>query len=193
MKTKELEKCAEISVGALTTRFSKKYDGPKEEKEVLYYKGKNLHTEVEEIAVDIDEKYLSHKGDIIFRMSEPQFAVKVDGENIKEGIVISSKFAIIKPYEDINPDFLAELLNSNIVKNQFLKYSEGSVIKQIKVRDLAKITLTIPSMEEQEEYVETIQLINNEIALQKELIIENNNLKEAIIQKTQGEEQHARK
>ena len=188
MKTKELEKCAEISVGALTTRFSKKYDGPKEEKEVLYYKGKDLHTEVEEIAVDIDEKYLSHKGDIIFRMSEPQFAVKVDGENIKEGIVISSKFAIIKPYEDINPDFLAELLNSNIVKNQFLKYSEGSVIKQIKVRDLAKITLTIPSMEEQKEHFECIEMINKEIELYEKLIDEHRDLKEWILQKSQGEE-----
>lgn len=188
MKTKELKKCAEISIGVLTTRFSKRYEGPKEEKEVLYYKGKDLYTEVEEIAVDIDKKYLSHKGDIIFRMSEPQFAAKVDGGNIKEGIIISSKFAIIKPHDDINSDFLVELLNSNIVKNQFIKYSEGSAIKQIKVRDLAKITLTIPSMEKQEEYVETIQLINKEIALQKELIIENNNLKEAIIQKTQGVE-----
>ena len=187
MQNKQLQNYAEISIGVLTTRFSKRYGGPKEEKEVLYYKGKDLHTEVEEIAVDIDEKYLSHKGEVIFRMSEPQFAVKVDGENIKEGIVISSKFAIIKPHEDINPDFLVELLNSNIVKNQFLKYSEG-IIKQIKVRDLAKINLTIPSMEKQEEYMKTIGLINNEIALQKELIIENNNLKEAIIQKTQGDE-----
>ena len=187
MQNKQLQNYAEISVGVLTTRFSKRYDGPKEEKEVLYYKGKDLHTEVEEIAVDIDEKYLSHKGEVIFRMSEPQFAVKVDGENIKEGIVISSKFAIIKPHEDINPDFLVELLNSNIVKNQFLKYSEG-IIKQIKVRDLAKINLTIPSMDKQEKHMKTIQLINNEIALQKELIIESNNLKEAIIQKTQGDE-----
>ena len=46
----------------------------------------------------------------------------------------------------------------------------------------------IPSMEEQKKYVETIQLINKEIALQKKLIIENMNLKEAIIQETQGVE-----
>ena len=183
-----LDKIADVSVGALTTRFSKRYEGPKEEKEVLYYKGKEIYTETEEIAADINDKYLSHKEDVLFRLSEPQFAVKVDGENIKEGVVISSKFAIIKTNEEINPDFLVALLNSQIVKNQLNKYSEGQVIKLVKVKDLVKIELTIPSLEEQKEYVETIELINKEIDLQEKLIIENNNLKEAIIQKTQGGE-----
>ncbi len=184
MKT-NLDKIADISVGALTTRFSKRYEGPKEEKEVLYYKGKEIYTEKEEIAADINDKYLTHDGDILFRLSEPQFAVKVDGENIKEGIVISSKFAIIKPTGDINPDFLAALLNSQIVKNQLNKFSEGNVIKLVKVKDLVKIELTVPSIEEQNEYVKTIGLINKEIELQEKLIIENRNLKEAIIQRTQ--------
>lgn len=187
MKTK-LDKIADVSVGALTTRFSKRYEGPKEEKEVLYYKGKEIYTETEEIAADINNKYLTHEGDVLFRLSEPQFAMRVDGENIKEGVVISSKFAIIRPNEDINPDFLVSLLNSNIVKNQLNKYSEGNVIKLVKVKDLVKINLTIPSLENQKEYVEAIQLIDKEIELHEKLISENMNLKEAIIQKTQGGE-----
>ena len=187
MKTK-LDKIAEVSVGALTTRFSKKYEGSKEEKEVLYYKGKEIYTETEEIAADINDKYLSHKGDVLFRLSEPQFAVKVDGESVNEGVVISSKFAIIKPDENIDSDFLVALLNSEIVKNQLNKYSEGSVIKLVKVKDLVKLNLTIPSLEEQKKYMGSIHLIDEEIQLQKELINENMNLKEAIIQKTQGGE-----
>lgn len=187
MKTK-LDKIAEVSVGALTTRFSKKYEGSKEEKEVLYYKGKEIYTETEEIAADINDKYLSHKGDVLFRLFEPQFAVKVDGESVNEGVVISSKFAIIKPDENIDSDFLVALLNSEIVKNQLNKYSEGSVIKLVKVKDLVKLNLTIPSLEEQKKYMGAIHLIDEEIQLQKELINENMNLKEAIIQKTQGGE-----
>ena len=188
MNKVKLETIAEVSVGALTTRFSKRYDGPKEEKEVLYYKGKEIYTETEKIATDINDKYLSHDGDVLFRLSEPQFAIKVDGEKIKEGVVISSKFAIIKPNKNINPDFLAALLNSNIVKNQLNRFSEGNVIKLVKVKDLVKINLTIPSLEEQKEHVETIRLINKEITLHEELIIENVNLQAAIIQKTQGDE-----
>ena len=185
MKKVKLDEIADVSIGALTTRFSKRYEGPKQETKVLYFKGKEIYTESEEIAADIDDKYLSHKGDIIFRLSEPQFALKVDGENIKEGVLISSKFAIIKVHEDINPDFLAALLNSNIVKNQLNKYSEGMVIKQVKVKDLSKIKLTIPALDEQNEYVESIVLIDDEINLYKKLITENMNLKEAILQKTQ--------
>ena len=181
-----LEEISDVSIGALTTRFSKRYDGPKEEKEVLYYKGKEIYTETEEIATDINEKYLSHKEDIVFRLSEPQFAIKVDGKEIKEGIIISSKFAIIRPHEDINSDFLVNLLNSKIIKNQINKFSEGTAIKQVKVKDLMKLNLIIPSIEEQKEYLESIQLIDDEIALEKKLISENMDLKEAIIQKTQG-------
>lgn len=185
MKTK-LDKIADVYVGALTTRFSKRYEGPKEEKEVLYYKGKEIHTETEEIATDINNKYLSQKGDILFRLSEPQFAIKVDGEHVNEGVVISSKFAIIKPTEDIDSEFLTTLLNSKIVKNQLNRYSEGTVIKLVKVKDLAKLNLTIPSLEKQKKCIETIQLIDKEIDLHEMLIHENMNLKEGIIQKTQG-------
>ena len=99
---------------------------------------------------------------------------------------MSSKFAIVKPI-DVDSTFLAELLNSNIARNQILKFSEG-VIKQIKKSDVEKLNFEIPSFDEQEEYVETIKLINKEIALQKKLISENMNLKEAIIQKSQGGE-----
>lgn len=187
MKT-ELDKIADVYVGALTTRFSKKYEGPKEKKDVLYYKGKKIYTETEEIASDINDKYLSQKEDVLFRLSEPQFAVKVDGETIKEGVLISSKFAIIKPNGDIDSDFLVALLNSEIVKNQLNKYSEGSVIKLVKVKDLIKLDLIIPPLEDQKEYVGAIHLIDKEIELQKQLIRENMNLKEAIIQKTQGGE-----
>ena len=187
MKTK-LDNIAKISIGALISRFSKRYEGPKEEKEVLYYKGKELYTETEEIATDIDDRFLTHKGDIIIRLAEPQFAANVDGENIAEGIVISSKFAIIKPYRDINPEFLATLLNSNIVKNQFNKYSEGSAIKQIKVKDLGRIQLTIPTEDEQNDYVEYIILINKEIELYKKLIAEHEDLLEGVLEKSQGGE-----
>lgn len=184
----DLNQIADVFVGALTSRYSKKYTGSKEEREVLYYKGKDIYTETEEIARDIHDKYLSHEGDIIFRLSEPQFAIKVDGENIREGTVISSKFAVIKPNESVIPDFLVALLNSEIVRSQFSKYSYGSAIKQIRVKDLANIRFAVPSIEEQREYLKTIHLIDKEIDLQKRLIDENMDLKEAIIQKTQGDE-----
>ena len=83
---------------------------------------------------------------------------------------------------------MAELLNSNIAKNQIQKFSEGGVIKQIKKSDLGKLEFNIPPIEEQKKYVDSIKLINKEITLQKKLIIENRNLKEAIIKKTQGGE-----
>ena len=184
---KELGDIARISIGASITRYSKNYKGKKQETDVLFCTVDEFYTRTEDLAEDIDPKYLTHMGDVIFRLSEPQVAVSIDGNSeIPEGVVVSSKFVILKPI-DVDSTFLAELLNSNIAKNQIQKFSEG-IIKQIKKSDVEKLKFEIPSIEEQEKYVETIQLINKEIALQKKLIIENMNLKEAIIQKTQGGE-----
>ncbi len=182
-----LNQIAQISIGASLSRYSKKYEGEKQKTDVLYCTVDEFYTKEGDIAKDIDSKYLTQKGDVVLKLSEPQVAVSIDGNSdIPENVLVSSKFVIIKPI-DVDSTFLAELLNSSIARNQIQKFSEG-VIKQIKKSDVEKLKFEIPSMEEQKKYVEIIQLINKEIALQKKLIIENRNLKEAIIQETQGGE-----
>ncbi|WP_405268509.1 restriction endonuclease subunit S [Methanobrevibacter sp.] len=186
MKT-QLDEIARISIGASLPRYSKTYEGDKQETDVLYCTVDEFYTKKGEIATDIDSKYLTQKGDVIFRLSSPQAAISIsETSEIPEGVVVSSKFVIIKP-RDVNPDFLAELLNSNIARNQIQKFSEG-IIKQIKKNDVARLKFEIPSLKEQKEYVEYINLINKEIKLQKQLLKENIDLKEGIIQKSQGVE-----
>lgn len=186
MKT-TLDQIAEISIGASISRYSKKYEGEKQKIDVLYCTVDEFYTRERDIAKNIDSKYLTQKGDVIFKLSEPQVAVNIDeNSDIPENVVVSSKFAILKPI-DVDSTFLVELLNSNIARNQIQKFSEGA-IKQIKKSDVEKLKFEIPSLDEQKNYVEIIQLINKEIALHKKLIIENMNLKEAIIQETQGGE-----
>lgn len=185
---KTLEQIAKIFIGAPINRYSKKYEGEKKKTEVLYCTVDEFYTRKEDMAEDINPKYLTQKGDVIFRLSEPQVAISIDeNSEICENVVVSSKFVILKPI-DVDSTFLAELLNSNIAKNQIQKFSEGGVIKQIKKSDLRKLEFEIPPIKEQKKYVDSIKLINKEITLQKKLIIENKNLKEAIIQKTQGGE-----
>ena len=182
---KKINEIADVSLGAPITRISKRYDGVKEEREVLYCKVDELYTKKEKIAVDIDEKYLTKNGDVIFKLTSPQTAICINESNkISEGVVVSSKFVIIKP-QNVDSVFLAELLNSNIAKNQFYKFSEG-IIKQIKIKDLEKIEFEIPSLEEQKKCVKSIKLINKEINIEEQLIEENKNLKEVLIRKTQG-------
>ena len=184
---KTLEQIAEISLGASISRYSKKYEGDKQETDVLYCTVDEFYTKKGEIAIAIDSKYLTQKGDVIFRLSSPQAAISIsETSEIPEGVVVSSKFVIIKP-KNMDSDFLAELLNSNIARNQIQKFSEG-IIKQIKKNDVARLKFEIPSLEEQKKYVEYINLINKEITLQKQLIKENKDLKEGIIQKSQGVE-----
>ena len=184
---KTLDQIAKIFIGASINRYSKKYDGEKKKTNVLYCTVDEFYTRKEDIAEDINPKYLTQKGDVIFKLSEPQIAITIDeNSEIPENVIVSSKFAILKPI-NVDPTFLAELLNSGTAKIQIQRFTEGQ-IKQIKKSDVEKLKFEIPSIEEQNEYVETIRLINKEIGLQKKLIAENMKLKEAIIQKTQGGE-----
>ena len=168
---KKLSEIAEISLGASIIRYTKKYDGEKQETDVVYSSVNEFYTKKEEIATDINSKYLTQKDDVVFKLTEPQAAISInETSKIPEGAVVTSKYVILKP-KDVNSAFLAELLNSEIAKNQYHKFSEG-IIKQIKKTDLNKIEFEIPTIKEQEQTVEHIKLINKEINLQKQLIDE---------------------
>ena len=77
MKT-TLDQIAEISIGASISRYSKKYEGEKQKIDVLYCTVDEFYTRERDIAKDIDSKYLTQKGDVIFKLSEPQVAVNID-------------------------------------------------------------------------------------------------------------------
>lgn len=181
---KKLTDIAEIVLGASIARYSKNKNGIKQKKPVLYCTVDEFYTNEEELVENIDSKYLTQNGDVIFKLYEPQTAITIDKNSIiPENVVVSSKFVILKPI-GVDPKFLAELLNSSITKKQVQKFNQGE-IKLFRKSDLDKLKFEIPPIDEQKKYVKACESINDKIILHKKLLKEYIDFKEGIVQKTQ--------
>lgn len=111
----------------------------------------------------IDEYYLTHKGDIIIRLTEPFTAVYID-KNM-EGIVISSNFCIVRCKENYSGEFLTYYINSDKAKKNLFSNLQGSIMKNINMTAIAE--LEIPNVP----YDKQLIMGNLLVAQTKKLII----------------------
>jgi restriction endonuclease S subunit len=129
----------------------------------------------------IDNKYLSQAGDIIVRLREPNTAVYIDAESV--GLVVPSLFAIVSVDEpNINNTFLAYYLNSMGVKKVLERELKGTTIPMIKIKDLAELTLHLPSLNVQQNIVDLMLLSEKEITLLERLKEEKQRYSQAILE-----------
>jgi restriction endonuclease S subunit len=129
----------------------------------------------------IDNKYLSQAGDIIVRLREPNTAVYIDAESA--GLVVPSLFAIVSVDEpNINNTFLAYYLNSMEVKKVLERELKGTTIPMIKIKDLAELTLHLPSLNVQQNIVDLMLLSEKEITLLERLKEEKQRYSQAILE-----------
>lgn len=111
----------------------------------------------------IDEYYLTHKGDIIIRLTDPFTAVYIDKD--MEGIVISSNFCIVRCKENYSGEFLTYYINSDKAKKNLFSNLQGSIMKNINMTAIAE--LEIPNVH----YDKQLIMGNLLVAQTKKLII----------------------
>lgn len=111
----------------------------------------------------IDEYYLTHKGDIIIRLTDPFTAVYIDKD--MEGIVISSNFCIVRCKENYSGEFLTYYINSDKAKKELFSNLQGSIMKNINMTAIAE--LEIPDVP----YDKQLIMGNLLVAQTKKLII----------------------
>lgn len=111
----------------------------------------------------IDEYYLTHKGDIIIRLTDPFTAVYIDKD--MEGIVISSNFCIVRCKENYSGEFLTYYINSDKAKKNLFSNLQGSIMKNINMTAIAE--LEIPNVP----YDKQLIMGNLLVAQTKKLII----------------------
>lgn len=111
----------------------------------------------------IDEYYLTHKGDIIIRLTDPFTAVYIDKD--MEGIVISSNFCIVRCKENYSGEFLTYYINSDKAKKELFSNLQGSIMKNINMTAIAE--LEIPNVP----YDKQLIMGNLLVAQTKKLII----------------------
>lgn len=169
-----LSACAEIKSGLLLSRKMSKV----ESESVKIYKQLTLKSINSNGTIDktllenffsneiLSPSYLTHKGDVVVRLTEPYTAVCINEE--MENLVIPSHFIAIRPNEKIlNPDYLAWLLNDDSTKIQLKKKESGIVLSLMKRNNYEKLIIeTIPLDKQQ-----IIAEINKSTIRESELLI----------------------
>lgn len=130
----------------------------------------------------LDERYLTNKGDVVVRLSEPNSAVIIT--EATEGMLVPSNFAIIKlTTKKILPSYLSFYLNSNYAKRFYAKKLVGTTIKIMQTRNLKEIEVIVKPLELQKKIIEIDELILKERSLLKNLIEEKETYNKGIMQK----------
>ena len=96
----------------------------------------------------LSNDYLTHKGDILIRMSKPYTAVLID-ENT-ENLLFSSNFSIIRCNTDkIIPEYLCWLLNSKGIMEDIRKNNGGNMLGAIRSQFYADLQIEPVPIEKQ--------------------------------------------
>lgn len=136
MKLKEI---ASVRSGLVLSR--KQCDNT--EDSIYKYKQLNLRSIISTGYIDLSElddysaseklkwEYLTHKGDLIIRLSNPYTAILID--DFEKGLVIPSHFVIIRAnLEHILPEYLFWLLNTDKIKKNIIQNNSSNMIGAIK-------------------------------------------------------------
>jgi len=129
----------------------------------------------------IKEENLIKKGDILFRLREPNIAIYIDKDY--KNTIVSSLAIIIRVKDDkINPIYLTHYLNSSMVKKQLFKDITISSIPMTKVKDVENLLIDTPSLQTQKKLANTQELAIKEIRLLENLIEEKKQLNKSIFE-----------
>jgi hypothetical protein len=92
--------------------------------------------------------YLTHKGDVVVRLSSPYTAVLITEEC--EGLVVPSHFVTIRADgKHLSPEYLFWLLNTEKIKKNIMQNNSGSMLGTIKPSFFAELDIKLIPIEKQ--------------------------------------------
>lgn len=129
----------------------------------------------------LKEEYLSKQGDIIVRLTAPYTAVLID--DFTAGMVISSNFVVIRVEdEQLIPEYLFWLLNTQKVKRIFYENTTSNMLGAVKAKFLMGFELTILPVDVQKKIAQLNLLAKKENQLLKELAAEKEKLYSSLLE-----------
>jgi len=166
----QLNRIADVRSGLVITRKQ----APKPEEAVCSYQLLNLKA-VTDSGIDraallpfhateqLADRYLTHSGDIIVRISEPYTAVCITEDTA--GLLVPSHFVIVRtePGKAL-PEYVAWYLNRDRIRKAF-RLSCAGVLLQIKPSTVAETDIRLPDLDKQQQIVKLNRLAQAELAL----------------------------
>lgn len=119
----------------------------------------------------LNPEYLTHKGDVVIRLTVPYTAVLVTDE--LEGYVIPSSFVVVRTDRSIVlPEYLLWLLNSQQVKQRIYESAVSNMLGAVKPRYFAEFEMEQISISHQQILADLNQLAKREAQLLAKLAAE---------------------
>lgn len=175
MKKVILGQAAEISSGLVINRYNIQKKVSNLKKHYLYHQitlksveNKNIDlTLLEEFQSErkIDERYLLREGDVIMKLTPPYNAALVDFQC--ENLVVPQYFAIIRPRNNFDPQYITYILNSKNVQKQLHRLVEGGSLQTIKISSLNTVKINQIEIDEQIKYGKLFSLLSQRKELKK--------------------------
>ncbi|MBA3647464.1 MAG: restriction endonuclease subunit S [Chitinophagales bacterium] len=153
------------------------YENPVPTGDIIYLQGINLVTELRHhsfntfLPVDkVSPNHILQKNDILIASKGvSNKAIKYDGSF--GPAVASSLFFIVKPdISQVLPDYLTIFLNDIKTQNLLKSLAGTTTVPHISKKDLAEITIPIPSIEKQKRIIVFIQHWQREKQITKQLL-----------------------
>lgn len=119
----------------------------------------------------LNPEYLTHKGDVVVRLTIPYTAVLITDD--LEGYVIPSSFVVIRPDRSmLLPEYLIWLLNSQKTKKQMYEGAVSNMLGAVKPRYFAEYEVDEISTARQKILADLNQLAKREVQLLEKLAAE---------------------
>ena len=119
----------------------------------------------------LNPEYLTHKGDVVIRLTIPYTAVLITEE--LEGFVIPSSFVVVRADRSVLlPEYLVWLLNSQKVKKKIYESTVSNMLGAVKPRYFAEFELDELPFSQQRMMAELIRLAHRETQLLAQLATE---------------------
>lgn len=136
-------------------------------------------TQLRRILKEDKNNFLIQENDVIFSIRAFLQASVISSS---EKIIASASVCIIRPdISLIEPEYLALYLNSSKGQAALRRYSTGTAIKTILMRDLREIMIPVPSFDDQRLIVRTHKNINRQKELMDRKYVLHQRLLESIV------------
>ena len=134
----------------------------------------------------LNPEYLTHKGDVVARLTIPYTAVLITDD--LEGYVIPSSFVVIRPDQSmLLSEYLLWLLNSQKVKKQMYEGAVSNMLGAVKPRFFAEFEMEEIPLSQQRVLADLNQLAKREVQLLERLAIEKEKYYDRLINRVHNE------
>lgn len=150
-----------------------------------------LYTKYEFVINDVDTFAIPKRGSVYSQGNE--VIIPASGETAediaraaaieKPGILLGGDLNILRPFDFINPLFLALAISNGKPQKDLIKKAQGKSVVHIHNSDIQGIILTYPSKIEQNRIVEVFRNLDRLIALEQQKYDKLNTVKKSMLEK----------